>query len=138
MLKIYYRKSLRLKNWDYGWNGIYYVTIQTNCSFSIFGEINNGKMILSKFGKIADRYWRDIPNRFSHVRLDEYVIMPDHIHGIVIIDKNKSSDAINRVTTQNINNCHIGGITGNNNPMLYQNLSRIIRWYKGRVTFEIR
>jgi len=67
--------------------------------------------------------------------------MPNHIHGIIVINNVKDvidgRDAINRVST-NDNTQMQGGVTGSNNPMLSDNLSRIIRWYKGRVTFETR
>jgi len=86
-------------------------------------------MVLSECGEIAYRLWQEIPDHFDNTRLDNFVVMPDHIHGIIIID----SDAINRVS---INNG--GGITGEYNPMIRQNISGIIRWYKGRTTFESR
>ena len=75
--------------------------------------------------------WRYQIN-FHLVRLDEFVIMPNHVHGILVIDKPKKT--INNVTESK----NIGGITGNKNPMLHENLSRVIRWYKGRTTFESR
>ncbi len=50
-----------------------------------FGEINNRKMVLTEIGEIADKFWREIPNHFTNVRIDEYVIMPNHIHGIIEI-----------------------------------------------------
>jgi len=97
-------------------------------------------------GVIATQYWLEIPLRYSFVKLGAFVVMPNHMHGIVLIDKSietgdESSvpgrDAINRVSTKNPTTSE-GGITANHNPMLHNNLSRIIRWYKGRVTFEAR
>jgi REP element-mobilizing transposase RayT len=67
--------------------------------------------------------------------------MPNHTHGILIIDKKtiNGRDAINRVPTINhVPTIKTGGITGNHNPMFHENISRIIRWYKGRCSFEIR
>jgi len=105
---------------------------------------------MSRMGEIADKFWKTIPRHFPFVLLDEHMIMPNHIHGIIQIKKpndlndNVSNqdnmetigrDAINRVST--LSN-KFGGITGNNNPMINENLSRIIRWYKGRVSFETR
>ena len=88
-------------------------------------------MKFSESGKLAYKYWKEIPNHFPFSRLDEFVIMPNHVHGIIVIDNH--GDAINRVST--ISGC--GGITGIRNPMFYQSISKIIRWYKGRCTFEI-
>ena len=75
----------RLKNWDYSSAGIYFITICTKYMEHMFGSVNNGRMILSEIGNIVDKYWQDIPNHFSSVKLDEYIIMPNHIHGIIII-----------------------------------------------------
>ncbi|RXQ96101.1 hypothetical protein EO244_04455 [Ancylomarina salipaludis] len=95
-------------------------------------------MQLSEIGKLAEIYWHEIPLRFPFAAIDEFVVMPDHIHGIIIINKQDDNgscsdrDAINRVCTD------VGGVTGVKNPMLSDNLSRIVRWYKGRVSFESR
>jgi len=125
--------TTRMQNWDYGWNAAYFVTICTQNRNHYFGEIADGKMQLSEIGEIANQFWKEIPNHFSYTKLDAFIIMPDHMHGIIIIDNGRG--AINRASTDNINS---GGITGNKNPMLNNNLSRIIRYYKGRVTFEAR
>lgn len=102
-------------------------------------------MVLSDIGEMVEKYWLEIPNHFPFAKLDAFVVMPDHIHGIIIIiDKpNDRRDAINRAPTDNdmendtvTKPINTGGCTGNKNPMLNDNLSRIIRWYKGRVSFE--
>ncbi|MDR9399065.1 transposase [Salibacter sp.] len=77
----------RLKNWDYGSNAAYFVTICTADRNHFFGEIKNTKMYLSDIGQVANQYWSEIPDHFPFVKLDAFVIMPDHIHGIIIIDK---------------------------------------------------
>lgn len=81
------RKSLRAKWWDYSRNGAYFITICTKDREHFFGEIRNGKMILSGTGIIADVLWHEIPNRLPFVSLGEFVVMPDHVHGILILDK---------------------------------------------------
>lgn len=81
-------ESTRLKNWDYGNNGLYFITICTAHRNWWFGEIKNGVMRLSETGKIAHRFWNEIPDHFPIVELGEFIVMPNHIHGIVIIDKN--------------------------------------------------
>jgi REP element-mobilizing transposase RayT len=103
-------------------------------------------MILSEMGKIVDQCWKEIPNHFENVMLDEFVVMSDHVHGIVFLER----DAINRVSTSTSTSTSTtstsmskstptrGGITKNKNPMLFHNsLGKIIRWFKGRTTFEI-
>ena len=80
------RKSIRLSNYDYSQNGLYYITICTKNRECILGEIRNGEIILSEFGKIANNCWVDIPKHFSQVSLHEFVLMPNHIHGILEIN----------------------------------------------------
>ena len=138
-------KSIRLKDWDYSSNGAYYVTICTKNRMRFLGDIVNGKTILSPIGEIVQKYWREIPKYFQNVVLDEFVIMPDHVHGIIIIQNdrdhvNQCRDAINRVSTKmktNNGKHQSGGITKNHNPMLSISLSTILRWFKGRSTCEI-
>jgi len=79
--------TTRLQNWDYSSNGYYFVTICTKDRKHYFGEITNNEMRLSEIGKIAQKYWLEIPNHFLFVILNEYKIMPNHIHGILIINK---------------------------------------------------
>lgn len=78
--------STRLQNLDYAWNAIYYVTINTHGYEEFFGEIKKGKMILSSLGTIADVFWHEMKNHFSVVDLDAFVVMPNHVHGILAIN----------------------------------------------------
>ena len=80
------RKLLRLKNWDYSNEGIYFVTICCLSKQKFFGSIFDDQLSLSEIGKIASQYWHEIPAHFSHVKLDEFIIMPNHIHGLIILD----------------------------------------------------
>ena len=80
------RQSIRLKNYNYAANGYYFVTICTHEKQCFFGNIIDGKMQLSTLGKIAHQYWSEIPQHSQHTYLDEFIIMPNHVHGIIIID----------------------------------------------------
>jgi len=82
----YRSESARAQWWDYGWNGAYFITICTKNREHFFGEIQHGKMELSPLGVIADILWHDIPNHVSFVELGDFVVMPNHIHGILILD----------------------------------------------------
>jgi REP element-mobilizing transposase RayT len=90
--------SARLKNWDYGNNGAYFITICTQNRDHFFGEIisvvDENEMQLNEIGKLAERFWAEIPNHFPFVELGNYVIMPNHIHGILIINKKNIVDDI--------------------------------------------
>ena len=78
--------SARLPNWDYRNAGAYFITICTQNREHFFGEINDGKMNYSALGGIADVLWYDLKNRFPYVELGEFVVMPNHIHGILILN----------------------------------------------------
>jgi len=100
-------------------------------------------MTLSKEGTIANNIWNKIQEQFPYTRLENHVIMPNHMHGIIVIQK--KTEQCDFVGTrliaflQNHPNDHrTGGITGQHNPKLHDNLGRIIRWYKGRVKYEIK
>ena len=84
--------STRLQYWDYSSDGWYFITICTKNREQCFGSIQNGSMVSSKIGNIVVRYWNTIPNHFSFVQLDAFVVMPDHVHGILIIDHNDVGD----------------------------------------------
>lgn len=84
--------SARLQTWDYGSNGSYFITICTKKRKHFFGEILDGKMQLNEIGKLAEQYWMEIPNHFSFIELGNFVVMPNHVHGILIIDKNAANE----------------------------------------------
>ena len=79
--------SSRLQSWDYGWNAAYFITICTDNREYYFGEINGGKMELSSIGILADVFWHEINNHAKNIELGEFIVMPNHIHGILIINK---------------------------------------------------
>lgn len=79
------KKQFRLPSHDYSGPGFYFVTVCTKWKFPHFGRVVDGKMHLSRIGKIARHFWLQIPHHFDGVMLDEFVIMPDHLHGIINI-----------------------------------------------------
>ena len=85
--------SARRPGWDYGTNAAYFVTICTKNRRAFFGDITAGEMALSDIGQWADRYWRAIPTHFPFVRLGAFVVMPNHVHGIVVIDKPETPES---------------------------------------------
>ena len=91
---IHHRKSIRLKGYDYTQAGLYFITICCQNRECLFGNIINGEMILNDAGNIAKECWLAIPNHFPNVVLHEFVIMPNHIHGIIEL-KTKSVGAEN-------------------------------------------
>ena len=93
---IHHRRSIRLKGYDYSRGGLYFVTICCRYQACLFGEIDVGTelnpahMILNKFGQIAYNEWLNTPEIRNHVALGEFVVMPNHIHGIIqILDEDE-------------------------------------------------
>jgi len=83
---IHHRRSIRLKHYDYSQPGAYFVTIVTHQRQCLFGKNFNGKMQLNECGEITNQFWMEIPKHYPHASLDEFVIMPNHIHGIIILN----------------------------------------------------
>lgn len=79
------RRSIRLPEYDYSKEGAYFVTICAKGRQCIFGEIKDGMMCLSKYGMIIENWWNGLSERYTGVVLDRYVVMPNHLHGIIII-----------------------------------------------------
>ena len=78
-----HRHSIRLKTYNYAWRGSYFVTICTHQKQCVLGSIRNGQMTLSRLGHIVEDFWQEIPEHFHNVQLHAFVVMPNHIHGIL-------------------------------------------------------
>ena len=79
------RRSIRLKGYDYAQSGAYFVTIVTQGRIPLFGEIMDGEMLFNVTGQSIADAWEWLATRYPHVALDGYVVMPNHLHGIVVI-----------------------------------------------------
>lgn len=77
--------SARLQNWNYSWAAAYFITICTKDRVPFFGKITDGEMVLSPTGVLADIFWYEIKNHAQNVELGEFVVMPNHMHGILIL-----------------------------------------------------
>lgn len=121
----YRTNSIRLKSWDYTNPWWYFVTVCTKNHKEYFGEIKNTKMVLNDIGRIAEKYWFEIPQHYEIVELDYFVIMPNHLHGIIIINET--------VETRH-------GVSLHENrefsKPIANSLSTIINHFKGAVTRE--
>jgi putative transposase len=80
-----HRRSLRLEDYDYAQTGAYFITVVTHQRACLFGRILNGELILNTTGQIAQSIWNELPAHFSKIDLDVFVVMPNHIHGIIHI-----------------------------------------------------
>ena len=87
----HHRRSIRLKGHDYSSAGGYYVTIVAWQREFLFGEVVNKEMILSRFGLVAKQQWEKLPKRFPNIELGAYMIMPNHMHGIILITNGRGT-----------------------------------------------
>ncbi|MBN1290651.1 MAG: transposase [Candidatus Latescibacteria bacterium] len=101
MTKFNYRCSARLKGYDYTKTGAYFVTICTYRKEHYLGKIMNGRMVHSTVGNMCIQNWSEIPQHFTNVELDQFVIMPNHMHGIVFIT-NRNTSKENDITQKKV------------------------------------
>jgi putative transposase len=94
-------ESTRKKDWDYTSRGWYFITICTKNRVCCLGMIRNGQSVLSPLGSSANDSWREIPNHYSNVFVDEFVVMPNHIHGIVVIEGDHVHSPDSQLTKKN-------------------------------------
>ena len=84
--KIHHRKSIRLQGYNYAQEGLYFITICCHNRKYHFGTVENNQMVLSLYGKIAFNEWLNLSERFSNFDLDVFQIMPNHMHGIIVLN----------------------------------------------------
>ncbi len=87
-------ESTRLPNRDYSQNGWYFVTICTYERQWLFGDVVNSQVHLSEIGEIAAKFWAEIPQHSQNTYIDAYVIMHNHVHGIIVIDNPECRDVV--------------------------------------------
>jgi putative transposase len=113
-------ETVRLQGWDYSRNGYYFVTVCIKDRENLFGQIENDEMLLSETGQMATQYWHEIPSHFPFIKLDEFIIMPNHIHGIIVIAENPETQHLASLQRK----------TPNKFAPQSNNLSSIIRGFK--------
>jgi len=117
------RKSTRLKEYDYSQPGEYFITICMYDKKYVFGEVIEERTTLSPAGEIAKKCWEEIPRHFHNVELDECVIMPNHIHGIIILNETVGVE-------------YIQPLQNKYQRVIPKSLGSIVRSYKAAVTRE--
>jgi putative transposase len=115
------RHSIRLKEYDYSLEGAYFVTIVTNQRVNLFGDVEHGEMKLSPSGTIAYEQWAKLEKRFPGSDFSSFMIMPNHVHGIVIMVNNSAESFQKNGIYKNIN----------------RSLGTLVRAYKASVSFRI-
>lgn len=82
---IHHRRSIRLKGYDYAQSGAYFVTVATRDRLCLFGDVVEEKMCINVAGAMVQKVWDELPSRFPTIGLDAFVVMPNHVHGIIVL-----------------------------------------------------
>jgi len=126
----HYRHSIRLKGYDYGQSGAYFVTVVTQDRACLFGEIVNGKTLLNDAGGMIEHWWFELNHKFPTVETDEFVVMPNHFHGIVAIaDVTVGADLRVGLVRKGAHAVPSGAHTG-------APLPTVVQWFKTMTTNE--
>ncbi|HNJ10775.1 MAG TPA: hypothetical protein PK783_04910, partial [Chitinophagales bacterium] len=108
----HHRRSIRLKGYDYAQAGLYFITICCQDRANLFGAIENGEMILNEYGQIAFEEWANTENIRDNCRIHEYIIMPNHIHGIIEIIFKKENNMDEALISNNSKEENLNSSTG--------------------------
>ncbi len=139
------RNSLRKPGWYYASPGYYFVTINVKGGWYWFGVCREGRMRLSAIGEVVEKEWKSMANEWSFLELDEFVVMPNHIHALIKIKRsfsdqgslNRRRGAINRARTEGGGS--VSDSCAEKSPMVQRgSVSSIVRKYKARVTYRAR
>ncbi len=110
------RRSIRLQGYDYSQEGAYYITVCTQDRLCLFGGVKHGEMVLNEIGQHVEKYWLEIPVHFPNTILHEYIVMPNHVHGIVeIVGTNDDLNVGANNHLPGVNN-HLSDMTNNHLP----------------------
>ena len=107
----HHRRSIRYPGYDYSSEGAYFVTICVHDRASLLGGVQQGKALRSDAGDMVAVWWRKLEERFANVELDAWIVMPDHLHGVIVLHEGLGDPASNRRT-----------------------LSRMVQWFKTMTT----
>ncbi|HSL44950.1 MAG TPA: hypothetical protein VK897_16075 [Anaerolineales bacterium] len=138
----HHRRSICLKNYDYTSEGAYYVTIVTQGRVCLFGEIIDGEMHLNEYGQIVQKWWEAMPVHFPNVTTGAFIVMPNHVHGIIFITNERRGEVISPLNNPNQNRIlfkqNITIIKGGETPPLRKpTLGQIIAYFKYQSTKEM-
>lgn len=124
----HHRRSIRLKDYDYSQAGAYFVTVVTHYRENLFGEIVNAEIRLNPYGEIVRKWWNEIPVHFPNVEVGAFMIMPNHVHGIIFIVEERRGAVIAPGENDR------GGETP---PLRKPTLGQIIAYFKYQSTKEM-
>ncbi len=122
------RRSIRLRNYDYSQPGAYFVTICIETRACILGEVVGAEVHRSPAGDMADSWWRELPHKYPHLQLDERVVMPNHVHGILLLIEDwDAGGRPHRAAPTGSSDSHPGN-------GLRATVGDVVGWYKAQTT----
>ncbi|MBI2059373.1 MAG: transposase [Nitrospirae bacterium] len=129
----YGRRSVRLQGYDYAQSGAYFVTMCAQGRECLFGDVVDGDIVLNDAGRITERCWLAIPAHFPHVQLDVFVVMPNHLHGVLLIYDIPAASAVS-VGAKNISPLQSDKSAGQRPRGTSKTIGSVIRGFKIGVT----
>ena len=137
--KRYRVESNRQSKHDYSRSGYYFITICTQDRFEWFGSVRNKRMCINTSGSIVHTVWNNIPNHFENIVIDEFVVMPDHVHGIVrIVDNEPNVETLHATSLPRSNNVKLSNEWFSDISPKRGTLSVVVRSFKSAATHQIR
>jgi putative transposase len=138
----HHRRSIRLKGYDYSLDGAYYVTIVTQGRKFLFGEIVDKEMYINEYGETVLRWWNESPNHFPNVEMGAFVVMPNHVHGIIFIMNARRGEVVSPRDNPNNNfqNADIDEtqkMGGETPPLRKPTLGQIVAYFKYQSTKDM-
>jgi REP element-mobilizing transposase RayT len=137
----HHRRSIRLQGYDYSQAGAYYVTIVAWRRECLFGEVVNKEMRLSRYGEIVQKWWEEIPVHFANVETGAFIVMPNHVHGIIFIVNRRGTVPVpeeygaNEISNDDDTSPKIQG--GETPPLRAPTLGQIVAYFKYQSTKEM-
>jgi putative transposase len=134
--EIHHRRSIRLKGYDYSSDGMYFVTICNEDGEHLLGKIVNGTMIMNEAGRMVEKWWKKIPEKFPLVGIDTHIVMLNHLHGIIFIVSSVGADPCVRPDFDNGVQIGKGGHIDQEGGHTGPPLPRVMQWFKTMTTNE--
>ncbi len=138
--KIHHRRSIRLKGYDYSQSGLYFITICCQHHASLFGYIDDGKMVMNDAGKMVEHWYYELQNKFKNIQCHEMVVMPNHFHCIIEIvndveeRRGRPMCLPNDIMGEHTGSPVHGGLGEHTGSPVRVSISSIVQWFKTMTT----
>ena len=129
------RVQLRFRDYDYSNSGAYFITTCAHKRQCLFGLVIKDEMQLNDYGKIIAKCWGELPSHYPSIRLDYFIVMPNHAHGIIfLVEDGLIINQLPQIIGKNLNNCYSGNQGGETPPLRNVTLGNILGYFKYQTT----